>query len=391
MDKAPKIENAEQELSAEQKKSLAQAWCSVVLGREATPDNIEAFSNEQVRAWLYDSLISETLVLRNEWGLNPDIEQYREAMEGCTDDVQRSDVQFRFIDSFNDGIASFDESHPRGLNRPRRWESWPKTMRDSKSFNCVGATLFAFVSLEEAGIEVSEGDPAGHSVAIARLADGEHVYVDANNDNVFVIRPEEKNIGGVRCLVVRDPRIEYEIIPVFDRHNLVKSVLGNLSGVLDDLKHGNYESKAQEQRTKEIYLAQKEMFDSIDFREFKRLLYGPDKDPWNNSDEPAFEVEFQKVELLHDFAKAKKDLSPEIINELVGVLLKNSEDIKQFMLDVGHSIPGISDALREVLVGMHENAWRLSHGNQAAISKAIEHFAFQVNYRFKKVSPPTAS
>jgi hypothetical protein len=150
MDQAPKIENevVERELSSEEKKTLADAWFNLVLGRKNDSTDVEGFDNEQMRAWLYDSLISETLVLRNEWGINPDIEKYQEALDAVDkeDFTKKGNVQFRFIDFLNDKIVDFDTSHPKGLGRPRRWESWPKTMRESKNFNCVGATLFAIAS-----------------------------------------------------------------------------------------------------------------------------------------------------------------------------------------------------------------------------------------------------
>jgi hypothetical protein len=383
MDQAPKIENevVERELSSEEKKTLADAWFNLVLGRKNDSTDVEGFNNEQMRAWLYDSLISETLVLRNEWNINPDIEKYQEALDAVDkeDFTKKGNVQFRFIDFLNDKIVDFDTSHPEGLGRPRRLESWPKTMRESKNFNCVGATLFAIASLEEAGIDCFSGAPAGHSVAIARLADGEYVYVDLNNDKVSVIHPEEKNIGGVRCLVLKDPSIDYEIVPIFDRDEIVEAVLGNLSGVPSDVKKGVHESEEQERRTKAIYLSDKESFDKIDFLGFKNSLYGPDRDPWNQNKDPAFEVEFQKVYLLRELTFFFKKISPETKKALMGIFLSNLEEVKMLMRDINSAtIPGASAEVIQILKNLHEFAWQKTHGNEAAIIKAIDHLYFKM-------------
>lgn len=394
MDKAPNIENeleVERELSPEEKKTLAAAWCSVVLGRETTPENVEAFSNEQMRAWLYDSLVSEALVLRSEWGLAPDIEKYREAMEKCADDAQRSDVQFQFIDSLKVKFKSHLVANLNGAeSHMRRHESWPKAMRTTKIFNCVGATLIAIASIEEAGIEVHFGDMAGHVVAFARLENGEWVYADLNNNFIKKVKPEEKSIDGILCFVLKDPDIVYETAAILDPKNIPLSVFANLARLKKDIEEERYDSDRQKERIASLHQEGKQYFDSLKFNETRDLLY-KGRDIWLKKNDVSISEEWVKVYLLNDFSGDIKRLPPAVLKELQGVLLQYPQDFKDFMMDMQHPIPGISEGLKEMLVAAHQRAWHASHGNQAAINKAVDFLIFQANARAKKEVPPTAS
>ena len=394
MDQAPKIENelkVEQELSPEEKKTLADAWCHLVLGRGTPPARIDTFSNEQMRAWLYDSLISETLVLRNEWGVSPDMERYRAALEGCTDDTQRGNIQFQFIDFFVSRLSEKMEKHAQGGNRLMRWESWPRAMRESGSFNCVGATLLSIASMEEAGITVFDANPAGHAVAIAQLQDGEYVFVDSNNFQVRTIVPEKREIGGVPCFVIHHSNIEYEIIPVFERGEIVFSILLNLSGVVRNLENDTHESPEQKSRTQQIYKDGAPFFESVNFRDIRRRLYGVRRDPWN-SQNAEFQNESMKVGLIHDFSKflKEKGVDQGIVNEVRGIFAQYPTEVEAFMLDLdAPSVPGASAAAMNLLTEMHKAAWS-AVGSAEVIKMACRWLSLRYKAKMQSANPTSS-
>lgn len=393
MDRAPKIEPTEQELSAEQKKNLAQAWSELVLGRQHDSSEVEGFNNEQMRAWLYDSLMSEARVLRDEWGLAPDIKEYKEAMAKCADDKERGDAQFKFIQIMNEKAIAFVHLHSQGKDRPRRFESWPKTMRESKSFNCVGATLFAFVSLEEAGISCILGNPFGHALAIAQLADGERVYIDLNNENVFPVKGEEKKIAGVNCFVINDGRTDYEIISIRDRHEIIDNILGNLKGVVDETQDENHRHESEEQKARlhEIYSAGSSVFKMVDFEALRDSLFGSRKKYWNADDEE-FRVEEGKIFLLRDLALlfGSSEAPVGLKKELSNLLMQQPELVKGMMIDIAKDqIPGASPLVIEMLKDMHMRAWRMSGNQPKSIEKAVEHLRLKI--ALGRASSPTSS
>lgn len=384
-------ETIERELTAEEKRQLSDAWVRVVLGRGRPPVGVEQFTNEQLKAWLYDSLIDETLLLRSEWGISPDMEKYRAALDSCENDVQRGNVQFKFIDFFIESLrAKMPKPSAGETPVPTKWESWPKAMRESGTFNCVGATLFSIASMEEAGIEVFEGNPAGHAVAIARLKDGDYVYVDSNNFEVFVIQPEKRDVDGVSCLEIHHPAIVYELIPVSSRENIVHGLLLNMSGIKRDATLGIHKNQREKERTLSLYAADKESLDSVDFKTLRRSLYGVTRDPWN-SGTPRFRAESARVGLLHDFFDFlnEKKVSGQLKKELYGLLVNQTEAVEQLMFDLDkNNIPGASSEVIALIEEMHKKVWE-AVGDAEVIKKAL-HWLVE-NRRSRMRSQSTAS
>lgn len=384
MDKAPKIENevVERELSPEEKKTLADAWFNLVLGRKNDSTDVEGFTNEQMRAWLYDSLISETLVLRNEWGINPDIKRYREEIDGCVDDNEKSRVQLEFIRSINNGLANFSDSHPDGENKLKRWESWPKAMRESKSFNCVGASFLAIASMEEAGIEVFYGEPAGHAVAIAKLQNQSYVFVDLNNRLVAPIEPEEKMIDGIHCFVVRSANFDYEIMPVVDRSSIASAALGNLGGILYNVQHDIHDSDRQKERTESIYSEGKNFFDKIDFSQLTENLYKKQRDFWSD-DNLVGKIEFAKVSLLKHFEKVFLGIERGTQDKLRAFLMQSPDEFTAFLLDSSkNDFKDLDPRIASELEFLHQEVWYFAKDDKAVVEKATEY----LNYRIKSFS-----
>ena len=382
MDQAPKIENevVERELSSEEKKTLADAWFNLVLGRKNDSTDVEGFDNEQMRAWLYDSLISETLVLRNEWGINPDIEKYREEIEGCTNDDQKSRVQLEFIESINNGISNFSESHPDGENKLKRWESWPKAMRESKNFNCVGATLFAIASMEEAGIEVFYGNPAGHAVAIAKLRNQSYVFVDLNNRLVAPIEPDKRMIDGIHCFIVKNVKFDYESIPVLDRSSIVSSVLGNLSGLPSDVQLDVHDSERQKARTEAMYAEGRSFFEKVDFSQLTENLFKKQRDFWSDNNLVG-KIEFAKVSLLRHFEKEFLNIEPVNKGKIRDFFMQNPDKFTDFLLDSSkNDFKGLDPRIVRDLEFLHEEMWYFAKGDKAVVERATEYLNYRIKY-----------
>jgi hypothetical protein len=220
------------ELTGEQKKLLAEIWTEVVINDAVLPTQIEKMTAEEIRKWLFESLMADVDDLADRWGLILDrelIEKIQKAKPGA----EREKLE---IDYFLAAHAKIDErvkTFSRSPEKSTKWDSWPKKMRETGEFNCVGATLLGIRALGAAGIENYVGNPYGHDVNIVKTSAGNWFYVDFRNGkrNVFNLEPEIVRIKEATALKVNSPRTDYRLIPIYDVRDISSSIIANLSSM----------------------------------------------------------------------------------------------------------------------------------------------------------------
>jgi hypothetical protein len=217
----------EKELTLEEKKSLSQMWVDLVVDCEKVPADMENFSNAEIKAWMFQSMMHDARRLLLEWRLEPDEMKIKNIVMADNLEI-KAQLEKEYVLQMHDKItqkaATFQESEGSS-----RWSSWPKAMREQNLFNCVGAAVLGAEILESAGIETYYANPVGHVVNLVKLASGEWWYVDFRNGETQCkkIDPQEISITDVPVLKIDDPMIDYQLLPYGDNSEIIAFVLGN--------------------------------------------------------------------------------------------------------------------------------------------------------------------
>ncbi len=265
-----KKENREgQELKLEEKKNLVDAWLNIIVDNQKKPDNLESLNNQELKEWLYKTLMDDISKLGEEWHLQPEVDI--EKIKTEKNPELKAKLEIDFIEALRIKIQEFKEVNFQ-KGRSNKWDSWPKNMRENRSFNCVGVTLLGMNLLEKAGIQSYYGNPFSHVLNIVKLSNGEWVYVDFLENKVKKIIPEEITIGGIPTLKLKEPDIIYRYIPLFDKKEVVGSILDNLNVLKNEIK--NIEAEPKDKKEAERIFAKFEKdFQNNDFPFLKEKLY----------------------------------------------------------------------------------------------------------------------
>jgi|GEM_PF-1669018 len=224
-------------LSMVERRQLADVWSRVVLGGRAEAPDSDRQTPEEFRAWLNESLAAETAALAEEWGMIPDAELVERIRSAATP-AERASLEVEYLRKCQELFTRRTSAFRPSSERSARWDSWPETMRASGEFNCAGAVLLGMRPLEEAGIKQWIGNPAGHVVNVAQLADGSWRYADFLNRDVRSIRPTEERIADVPAFALHEEGLEYRHMLLLDSGDAVSVVLDNLAS----LQHAAHEA-----------------------------------------------------------------------------------------------------------------------------------------------------
>jgi hypothetical protein len=246
------VENNEikKELNREDKKNLEHFWREIVLGvNDVDEINAESMDRKELRQWLYGTLVNEIELITSELGFVPGNDLIENiAKEG--DQEKKSYLQLEYIFECNKQFNAFsraNESSASGNNT--RWSTMPLTIRENKSFNCVGASLIGHDLLEKADIENFFGNPAGHVVNMVRLDNGDWWFVDFRNNFIQKVKPEVIEIGKVKSLKLSDNSNMYKYVPMLEGMEMPSFILGNLSVLV---KEANDESIVESNPNKKV-------------------------------------------------------------------------------------------------------------------------------------------
>jgi hypothetical protein len=264
-------EPVSRELTPSERENLAVAWADIAVEGVEVPNGISKWDDDRLRAWLSETFRADTARLVREWGLEPDAALLAE-LRAEEDPARRADIEMRYIESVNAAITGFqrDEDARQTGERSTKWDSWPRRMRATRQFNCVGGTILGIELLNQAGIQSYEGSPAGHVVNIVRRSDGAWVYADFTNSCIRKLSPNVQVIGGVETLVVDDPTLTYRLIPLTANAEAPKSVLGNLNCCLGGGDPPESIDGAEAERIRSLYSTH---FEKNDFGALADNLY----------------------------------------------------------------------------------------------------------------------
>jgi hypothetical protein len=273
----PNFENKDEikELSAEQKHSLSESWCQLVVDNEVMPNNIDKLSQDEIREWLFKSIMRDTEKLAGEFGIQPNAVLI-ECIKTTKDMSERSSKELEYLKHSHSQVDDLVKSFDKSPNKSLRWDSWPKRMRETGEFNCVGATLFGMYMLEKAGIKSFLGNPYGHVINIVQLSNGDWWYADFVNgsQNLMKIDPEEIEIAGARVFKVKHPNIEYGLIPIFENSEIPGSVLENFSSMAYEANDSNIpDVNIGKIEAKEYLEKYGQHFKKADFSLLNKIIY----------------------------------------------------------------------------------------------------------------------
>ena len=255
-----KIDNAcvkqeRQKISPEQKKILGEVWTEMVVDNSDTPKNISVMTTEEIKKWLFESAMKDVESFTNELGLKND-QVLIEKIQKTENLGEKSALELKYIRNVHAQVDSLVHNFDRSENKSTKWDSWPKRMRETKEFNCVGATLLGINFLEKSGIKSYYGNPGGHVVNIAKLSNGEWWYVDFRNgkQNIIRIEPEETFLADVLVLKINHLSIDYKLIPIYENSEAACSILSNLASLKSAAENKNIPDENIENKEAKEYL-----------------------------------------------------------------------------------------------------------------------------------------
>ncbi len=263
----------EKELTAEEKRQAVLAWKEMVLGVETVPENVDQLNDSEIKKWFSQSLNLEIDNLAKDWGLEPDLALIRKISE-AENAQEKSAAQVEYIQTCSSRIQKLVSEFKEPPRKSTKWNSWPKTMREHKSFNCVGASLLGQCLLKKAGIENYLGSPVGHAIDIAHLENGDWWYVDFLNKSVKQIKPKETEIEGCRVLSVDDSDVLYRYVGIQDVSAAPAYIVGNLGCLVDEANSEDIPDEDIDKIAAKNFLAEHaELFEKVNFEELLARLY----------------------------------------------------------------------------------------------------------------------
>jgi hypothetical protein len=357
------------ELTQEEKRNLGVAWVGMITdGDISVPENIEDLSKEELKDWLFSSVMEdvESFIEEN------NIQVGKSIITGLleeTDDSNRAEIELRYIEEIKKKMAEFSEKF-RSRDEDTKWNSCPSLMKETKSYNCVGGTLIGMNFLEKAGIRSFYGCPVGHAVNIIELSDGRLVYADFTNQTVKEIEREEIEIEGVTTLKINELSIEYGFVSVHEPQEIVASVMNNIASMQ------NSKSLKSIKTSRDFVDRNTGHYENVDFGRVSEKLF-PDSEAVGNSKEMI--EDRKRIDTNRELRKPLEDyrrkLSVEDKKTLSAELRVSKEIIRAIILDESLSISiseDVSDKLKEyfkVLISiLKEEQTKSSEGYENAKS-----------------------
>jgi len=277
----------EKELSPQEKEKIGSIWVNLVVDGVLVPENIEQMTESEIKKWFFESLMQDTGRLLEEFRVKVD--------EGLTQEIQqaqdpeKSELEIKYIKDVHRQVDELIQD-PYGSSR---WDSWPKQIRESRKFNCVGAALMGTYLLEKSGIKSFLGNPFEHTLNIVQLSNGKWWHVDFANGqgNVFEINPEVDQLDGITILRSKNGFNDYKLIPIKDNSEITASVMGNLSAIQEFAKGQEYDSKDAKQYLQD----HSDVLADVDLSDFYQTFYS---DRINFHNHPEIKAEAERIKSL---------------------------------------------------------------------------------------------
>ncbi len=324
--------NTESELTVEQNQLFAKIWTELVVENEGMPDDIGTFKHEQMSEWLFQALMHDTARLLDEWNIHADEGEVKKII--TEDDAERkSELELIYMQNILQQVHKLTKDFDR--NEGTRWNSWPNNMRESKSFNCVGATLLGMELLENSGIKSYYGNPVGHVVNIVQLSNEEWYYLDLLNNKCEHIIPEEIEIEGQQVLKIDNKHIEYELVPFRDNEDISTPIFGNFVHLYEEANDPDVVDDYNKQYARQYVQTHKSIFNGDDSIKNIRDVFYADNQDINNSEE--MDRERQRID---DYDKYTEN-----VQEYVSAL--EEKERKKIFEEISKNISGVEEFLRK--------------------------------------------
>ena len=271
---------------------------------------------------------------------------------------EKSTLELEYIKQAHTQINEIVQKFNRSADKSTKWDSWPKRMRETREFNCVGATLLGINLLEKGGIKSYYGNPYGHVVNIVKLSNGEWWYVDFRNGKLIKLEPEKTTIAGVPTLKINQPDIDYKIIPLYDNSEAAGSVLGNLSSLKHEAENESTPGEDIEKKEAKEYLEKySQNFQKADFSLLHQSLY-PKFIKFYKTDE--MKKEISRIDSMRDFEKPVQNYMKTLTKEQEKVLIEEIKIKKNGIEDLFYKenesvFQDVSPELKKVLELFLEN------------------------------------
>ena len=304
----------QQELSPEQRKDLSNAWIEMVVDNTTMPENIKDMEQSEIKKWLFSSLMEDTEKLSKEFGLEADVGLVKE-IRNADSTEEKSVLELEYIKKVHEQVDRIVQHFDRSGNRSIKWNSWPKIIRETKEFNCVGATLLGINMLNKGGIKAYYGNPHGHALNITKLSNNEWWYVDfySGKRNIIKIEPKEEIIADVSVLKIQDPKINYRLIPIYNNTEVVSSIFGNLATLKREAEDDKIFDGDIEKKEAKVYLQNNNRnFNRVDFSLLNQSLY-PSSIKIDDTTE--MKKEIARIDNMKSFEKSIQDYTKVLTNE----------------------------------------------------------------------------
>ena len=365
-----------QEISSEQKKILGKVWTEMVVDNSDTPENIRDMPNEEIKKWLFESTMKDIESFTNELRLKND-QVLIEKIQKTENLDEKSALELEYIKNVHTQVDSMVHNFDRSENKSTKWDSWPKRMRETKEFNCVGAALLGINFLEKGGIKSYYGNPAGHVINIAKLSNGEWWYVDFRNgkQNIIRIEPEETSLADVLVLKINHPSIDYRLIPLYENSEATCSILSNLASLKRAAENKNIPDENIEKKEAKKYLEKyKSNFEKMDFSLLHQSLYSKFIEVEKTKE---MRGEIRRIDNMREFEKPihnyTKILSKEQKMAIIEEIKKKKESIENLFYKNDQSVLQKSiPELKKILELYLENLGKIKENQPEIYKEAVD-------------------
>lgn len=370
------VDIEQQELSPEQKKTLGEVWTEMVINNGDTSENINVMTEDEIKQYLFDSIMKDIENFSEELGLQINTELV-EKIQNAKSVEEKSALELDYIRQAHAQVDEIVQKFDRSADKSTKWDSWPKRMRETKEFNCAGATLLGIYLLEKGGIQSQYGNPHGHVINIAKLSNGEWWYVDFRNgkQNIIKLEPEEIEIAGVPTLKIKQANIDYRLIPLYANSEAAGSVLGNLSSLKHEAEEGSTLDEDIEKKEAKEYLEKYgQNFQKADFSLLHQSLY-PKFIEFDKTGE--MQKEIARIDSMRDFEKPVQNFTKTLTKEqekaLAEEIKTKKEDIENLFYNDDESVlQDVSPELDKVLELFWESLKNVKEKQPEVYQEAID-------------------
>lgn len=368
--------NAEEELSLETKKQLVDFWRKAVVGEVDPPKNLE---DDNLKEWLYKTIMEDAYKLTTEWQLLPNQELIKE-IASEKDKDKKSELEFKFLESIKQMVGDLDEKFKKLSEEGRllAWNSSPRAMRKNKDFDCTGATLLGNSLLSQASIESYHGSPGGHSVNIAKLSNGEWVWLDLKNKTIQKIDPTIREIDGGKLFDLSKPISQWEQCYVTPKATINASIIGNFYALQTHaIDKGESSSGYTLEKSLEAYKDLKEALESIDLGDAVYKLW-PGKEMAREIMAPQRKITKKVNEIIKPIEESGKSLDQKMQVQLITTVRAGKEMIIKSFQDlnvmIDFTIPEVNEAFQKSI----ENLKKFKEESPEIYPEVIEKLAARI-------------